>query len=143
MSSKSASTSEYPSGYLHCSPQAVIRYLGSESRTLTEASMGWLLRRGEVLASLDVKDRVASPANGRIEVGALLCHDTRLITGFGARPAIDVAWLDAELIVRHVGHVGRFGVRLGPRDCQAVLSAERGAFERWKLAVGDQLEVRE
>jgi hypothetical protein len=105
--------------------------------------MGWLLRRGEVLASLDVHDRVGSAADGRTEVGALLRHDTRLITGFGAKPAIDVAWLDAKLVVRHLGQIGRFGVRLGPRDCQAVLSAERGAFERWKLAVGDQLEVRE
>jgi hypothetical protein len=118
-----------------------IRYLGSENRPLTEASMGWLLRRGEVLASLDV--RVVSAGNERVEVGALLRHDTRLVTGFGAKPAFDVAWLDAKLVVRHLGHVGRFGVRLGPRDCQAVLSAERGAFERWKLAVGDQLEVRE
>jgi hypothetical protein len=121
----------------------VIRYFGSESRALTEASMGWLLRRGEVLASLDVHDRVASSADGPSEVGAVLRHDTRLITGFGARPAIDVAWLDAEFVVRHLGHVGRFGVRLGPRDCQAVLSAERGAFERWQLVVGDRLEVRE
>jgi hypothetical protein len=120
-----------------------IRYFVSQGTALTEASMGWLLRRGEVLASLDVHDRVASVDNGRSEVGALLRHDTRLITGFGARPAFDVAWLDAKLIVRHLGHVGRFGVRLGPRDCQVVLSAERGAFERWKLAVGDQLEVRE
>jgi hypothetical protein len=120
-----------------------IRYLGSESRALTEASMGWLLRRGEVLASLDVHDRVASSGNGRGEVGALLRHDTRMITGFGAKPALDVAWLDEKLTVRHLGHVGRFGVRLAPRDCQAVLSAERGAFERWKLVVGDQLEVRE
>jgi hypothetical protein len=105
--------------------------------------MGWLLRRGEVLASLEVDDRVASVGNGRSDVGALLRNDTRLVTGFGAKPAIDVAWLDSKLVVRHLGHVGRFGVRLGPRDCQAVLSAERGAFERWKLAVGDQLEVRE
>jgi hypothetical protein len=121
----------------------VIRYLGIANFALTEASMGWLLRRGEVLASLDVDDRVASPATGRSEVGALLRHDTRLVTGFGAKSAIDVAWLDAELIVRHLDHVGRFGVCFGPRDCQAMLSAERGAFERWKLAVGDQLEVRE
>jgi hypothetical protein len=34
-------------------------------------------------------------------------------------------------------------VRVAPRDCQAVLSAEPGAFERWKLVIGDQLEVRE
>jgi hypothetical protein len=105
--------------------------------------MGWLLRRGEVLASLDVDDRDTSAAGGRGEVGALLRHDARLVTGFGATPPKDVAWLDATLVVRHLDHVGRFGVRLGPRDCQAVLSAERGAFERWRLAVGDQLEVRE
>jgi hypothetical protein len=104
--------------------------------------MGWLLRQGEVLASLDICDRVVSPANARAAVGALLRHDTRLVTGF-AKPPVDVAWLDADLIVRHLGHVGRFGVRLGPRDCEAVLSAERGAFERWKLVVGDRLEVRE
>jgi hypothetical protein len=105
--------------------------------------MGWLLRRGEVLASLEVHARVASAENGLGDVGALLRHDTRLISGIRARSGFDVAWLDTELVVRHLGHVGRFGVRLGPRACQAVLSAERGAFERWKLAVGDQLEVRE
>jgi hypothetical protein len=105
--------------------------------------MGWLLRRGEVLASLDVDDRAGSVGSGKGEVGALLRHDTRLVASFGARPASDVAWLDSKLTVRHLGHVGRFGVRVGPRDCQAVLSAERGAFERWRLVVGDQLEVRE
>jgi hypothetical protein len=105
--------------------------------------MGWLLRRGEVLASLDVDARVEPGSSSERDVGAVLRHDARLITGLAAKPGLDVAWLDGELVVRHLSQVGHFGVRLGPRACQAVLSAERGAFERWKLVVGDRLEVRE
>ena len=104
--------------------------------------MGWLLRRGEVLASLDVHEASVDGAAAP-EVGALLRRDVRVVTGFGASGRSDVAWLDGELTVRALGRVSRFGVRLAPRECKAVLSAERGAFERWRLEIGDQLEVHE
>jgi hypothetical protein len=105
--------------------------------------MGWLLRRGEVLASLDVHATAADNGAAEAEVGALLRRDVRVVTGFGASGRSDVAWLDGDLTVRSLGRVSRFGVRLAPRACKAVLSAERGAFERWRLEIGDQLEVRE
>jgi len=105
--------------------------------------MGWLLRRGEVLASLEVHASTSTNGTPGSEVGALLRRDVHVVTGFGARNGADVAWLDNELVVRALGRVSRFGVRVAPRDCQAVLSAEPGAFERWKLEIGDQLEVRE
>lgn len=104
--------------------------------------MGWLLRRGEVLASLDV--HASTTANGATpDVGALLRREVHFVTGLSGARGFDVAWLDHELVVRSVGHVGRFGLRAAPRACAAVVLAEPGAFERWKLEIGDQLEARE
>ena len=105
--------------------------------------MGWLLRQGEVLASLDVHASASADDAPSSDVGAQLRRDVRVVTGFGARNGVDVAWLDNDLVVRALGRVRRHGVRVAPRDCQAVLSAEPGAFERWKLQIGDRLEVRE
>lgn len=106
--------------------------------------MGWLLRQGEVLASLDVtqsadqRDRGAGAA-----VGAQIRHGAHVAANLGSRHARDLAWLDQDLVVRDISHLGAFGLRVRPRNCAVALLAERGAFERWRLSRGDQLEVRE
>ena len=106
--------------------------------------MGWLLRQGEVLASLDVARRPGelSRSSGGV-VGAQIRHGAHLAANLTARGARDLAWLDEDLVVRDISHLGAFGLRLCPRSCSVALIADRGAFERWRLAAGDRLEVRE
>jgi hypothetical protein len=104
--------------------------------------MGWLLRQGEVLASLDVArsaDEVQRGGGG--VVGAR--HGAHLAANLKLGGARDLAWLDEDLIVRDISHLGVVGLRLRPHNCSAALLADRGAFERWRLSCGDQLEVRE
>jgi hypothetical protein len=56
--------------------------------------------------------------------------------------AVDVAFCDGEMAVRSTVSLRRRGVALPrPRAACAVV-ARSGAFERWGLALGDQLEVK-
>ena len=59
--------------------------------------MGWLLRDGEVLASLEVADTRAARRRGLLGRdgidGALLLAPARSVHTFGMRFPIDVAWL--------------------------------------------------
>src|SRR3546814_5765523 len=65
--------------------------------------MGWLLREGEVLASLEVADLRAARRKGLLGRdgidGALLLLPARSVHTFGMRFPIDVAWCDRELNV--------------------------------------------
>ncbi len=107
--------------------------------------MAWLLRQGEVLASLEVGAPGCRRAVFRREplVGALLVTSSRRVHTIGARGPLDVAYLDAELVVRSMTRMAPNRVALPHRRCSAVLHAEAGAFERWKLRPGDHLEIEE
>jgi uncharacterized protein len=107
--------------------------------------MPWLLRGGEVLASLEVADGARARTRGLLGRdgfdGALLIKPAMSVHTLGMRFPLDVAYLDRELVVVAVTRMRpwRIGVpRLGAR---AVLEAEAGSFDRWTLAVGDELEV--
>ncbi len=101
--------------------------------------MAWLLRRGEVLASVDV---VGDPTSAHAPGGVSLTR-SRVVHSFGSRGALDVAYLDSHLVVSAVHHLAprRFGIR--SRRAGFVLRAEPGAFERWSLRPGDQLELKQ
>ena len=107
--------------------------------------MPWLLRDGEVLASLEVADAPAARARGLLGrdglEGALLLRPAVSVHTLGMRFAIDVAFCDADLVVLETVTMPRW--RLGrPRpSARVVLEAEAGAFTRWRLAAGDVLEV--
>jgi uncharacterized membrane protein (UPF0127 family) len=105
----------------------------------------WLLRSGRVLASAEVAQTpLARWAGllGRASLeGALVLPRVRAIHTLGMRFTIDVAYLDRELRVLEVT-LGVPPWRIGrPRLCWAVMEAEAGAFERWGLSPGDQLEL--
>ena len=80
---------------------------------------------------------------GRSDVtGALLIERCRSVHTIGMSFEIDVAYLDADrcvidLVTMSSGRIGR--PRLAARS---VVEARSGAFERWRVAVGDTLEVR-
>jgi uncharacterized membrane protein (UPF0127 family) len=107
----------------------------------------WLVREGDVLAALDVASTHRARLVGLLGRdgfdGALLLRPSRAVHTIGMRFPIDVAFCDRNMRVidmrRHMGR-HRFGrPRWGAR---MVIEAEAGAFERWQLRVGDQLEVK-
>lgn len=107
----------------------------------------WLLRDGEVLASLEVAETFKERSRGLLGrpglSGALLLRPARSVHTIGMQFPIDVAICDRNLQVIRVlrlppGRVTRPSLR--PR---CVIEAEAGSFDRWRLKAGDQLEVRE
>ncbi len=109
--------------------------------------MGWLLRDGEVLASLEVADQRTSRRKGLLGrdsiEGALLLTPARSVHTLGMRFPIDVAWLDADLTVLRVARLPRNRLSRPVLRARGVLEAEAGSFARWGVQVGDQLERKE
>ena len=109
--------------------------------------MAWLLRDGEVLASLEVAtDRRARRKGllGRDDVeGALLLTPARSVHSLGMRFPIDVAWLDGDLVVLRTARLGRHRMTRPVLKAHSVLEAQAGAFGSWDLTVGQQLETRD
>lgn len=106
----------------------------------------WLLRDGEVLASLEVADGRRARARGLLGRdgvdGALLLRPARSVHTLGMRFPIDVAFCDDDLRVIRAVTMPRHRVSLPVRRARVVIEAEAGAFARWRLQPGDQLEVK-
>lgn len=107
--------------------------------------MPWLMRDGRVLASLEIaasrRDRARGLLGREGIEGALLLPSVRSVHTLGMRFPLDVAFCDAEMRVLRV-------VRLRPQrvsrpvwHARCAIEAEAGAFERWELRPGDQLEI--
>ncbi len=109
--------------------------------------MPWLLRDGEVLASLEVADQRAARRKGLLGRdsldGALLLVPARSVHSIGMRFPIDVAWLDADLTVLRTIRLPRNRLSRPVLRAHSVLEAEAGAFARWGMQVGDQLERKD
>jgi len=109
--------------------------------------MSWLLRDGEVLASLEVADTRPSRRRGLLGrdgvEGALLLVPARSVHSLGMRFPIDVAWLDGDLTVVRTTRVARHRLTRPVLRARSVLEAEAGSFARWGLQVGDQLELED
>ena len=108
--------------------------------------MAWLVRDGEVLASLEVADSASDRARGLLGrdgfEGALLLRPARSVHPVGMRFPIDVAYLDRDLVVLRTVTLRRWRVSRPVLHCHAVLEAEAGAFAHWNLKPGDQLEIK-
>ncbi len=109
--------------------------------------MAWLLRDDQVLAALELAEQRSARMRGllgRDHVdGALLIRPAKSVHSFGMRFAIDVAFCDKDMMVlRTVGLRPNRLTRVSLR-CACIIEAELGAFARWKLEPGQQLEVRE
>lgn len=108
--------------------------------------MSWLLRKGDVLAAIDPPARgwPESIRGAAVRRGPVLVHT---LSGHG----LDLAWcteVRAEggepcLEVSRIASLGPWRVARPRLAKGAVVAAERGAFDRWQLRVGDQLEIRE
>jgi uncharacterized protein len=109
--------------------------------------MAWLVRDDEVLASLEVATTRRDRARGLLGRdgidGAIYLAPCRSVHTMRMRFPIDVAFVDADMVVVRV-------VQLRPgrvtRPCwraRGVVEAEAGSFASWELRRGDVLEVRE
>jgi hypothetical protein len=109
--------------------------------------VAWLLRDGEVLASLEVADSRSTRRRGLLGRdgvdGALLLIPARSVHSVGMRFDIDVAWCDSDLTVLRTAQLRRNRVSRSVWRAHAVLEAEAGTFQRWGLAPGDVLERRD
>ncbi len=108
--------------------------------------MAWLLRGGEVLASLEVADGPAARARQLLgrkhHEGAFLATGTRAAHTIGVPFGVDVAYLDRDLVVMRTATMHPYRVGMPRLRARNVLEAPAGAFERWNLRPGDQLEIK-
>lgn len=109
--------------------------------------MPWLLRDGEVLASLEIAHTARDRRRGLLGrdgiEGALLLQPARAVHTLGMRFPIDVAYCDENMVVLRVVSMPRHRVGMPMWRCHAVIEAESGCFARWELRPGDELEVKE
>jgi uncharacterized membrane protein (UPF0127 family) len=108
--------------------------------------MPWLCRGEEVLASAEVASTRASRRRGLLGMdgveGALVLTPARAVHTLGMRFDLDVAFLDRSGTVVDTCRMRRHRLGLPRWKARSVVEAEAGAFGRWGLRPGDQLEVR-
>ena len=108
--------------------------------------MPWLLRDGDVLAAAEVASSFGQRLKGLLGRdgldGALVLRPARSVHTVGMRFAIDVAFCDRDLRVLSVCTMRPHRMSAPRRRAKVVIEAEAGAFERWRLRPGDQLELR-
>jgi uncharacterized membrane protein (UPF0127 family) len=108
--------------------------------------MAWLVRGEEVLAAAEVAVTRRQRRKGLIGrdgfEGVLVLRPCRQVHSFGMRFPVDVAFCDRDGFVLHAVSLAPWRLtRPVPRACFAI-EAGAGAFDRWKLVVGDIVEVR-
>ena len=110
--------------------------------------MTWLVRGDDVVCQVEVATAGAARVRGLLGRdgvdGALLLPRCRSVHTLGMRFAIDVAFLSRRgKVVAVVTPMRRWRIGRSRLRASSVLEAEAGAFERWKVAVGDVLAVSE
>jgi hypothetical protein len=108
--------------------------------------VAWLVRDGDVLASLEIPARARERARGLRGrdgfEGALMLRPCRQVHTFGMRFPVDVAFCDRTGVVLRVATLPAGRVSRPVWKAGFVVEARAGAFERWGLAPGDHLEIR-
>lgn len=111
-----------------------------------EADVAWLLRDGEVLASLEEATSLGERVKGLLGRdgldGALLIRKARSVHTIGMRFPIDVAFCNDRLQVLATATMARHRIGRPRRRATCVIEAEAGAFDRWRLRPGDVLEIK-
>ena len=109
--------------------------------------MPWLVCDGEVLASAEVAANRAARHRGLIGrdhiEGALVIRRCRQVHTFGMRVPIDALFCDRAGRVLRVVHVLPRRVTRPVLRARFVIEAAGGAADRWRVGMGDVLEVTE
>jgi uncharacterized membrane protein (UPF0127 family) len=108
--------------------------------------MAWLVRGEDVLAAAEVavtrRQRLTALIGRDGLEGVLVLRPCRQVHSFRMRVPVDVAFCDRDGFVLRVVSLTPWRVtRRVPRASFAI-EAGAGAFDRWKLVVGDIVEVR-
>ncbi len=107
---------------------------------------GWLVRDGQVLASVEVAMGRVAKARGLLGrdhlEGALVIPGRRSVHTFSMGFELDVAFLDGDGVVIRTLRLRRHRVTLPVWQARWVVEAEAGAFGEWELKVGDELEIQ-
>lgn len=108
--------------------------------------MAWLVSDARVLASAELADTRAARRRGLLGrddlEGALVIEPCRWIHTIGMRFPIDVAYLDGDGVVTKTCRMRRHRLALPVWHAHSIIEARAGAFERWGLRVGDEVEIR-
>ena len=109
--------------------------------------MAWLVREGDVLATVDVAGRARERTRGLLGRdsigGALVLRPCRQVHTLGMRFPIDVAFCSADGVVLRVATLSPWRVSRVVWRSAFVVEAAAGAFDRWGLRPGDHLDVKE
>jgi uncharacterized protein len=109
--------------------------------------MAWLVTDGRVLASIEVATDRRQRTQGLLRRdgidGAFVLQPCRWIHTLGMRFPLDVAYVDADGIVIKTLAMQRHRVGVPVLKSRMIIEAQMGAFARWGLHVGDQIEIRE
>ncbi|HEY3096658.1 MAG TPA: DUF192 domain-containing protein [Acidimicrobiia bacterium] len=109
--------------------------------------MAWLVREGDVLATAEIAETKRARRRGllgrREFEGALVLRSCRHVHTFFMRFPIDVAFCDRDGTVLRTSCLRPWRISALVANAAFAIEAEAGAFERWSLRVGDQVEVKE
>src|SRR3954449_9691561 len=105
--------------------------------------MPWLVRDGEVLATVEVAESRRDRAKGLLGRdgidGALLLRPGKSVHTFRMRFPIDVAFCDRQLRVVKLTTLPRNRVTRPVLRAHAVFETEAGVMRQWGLRPGDRL----
>jgi uncharacterized membrane protein (UPF0127 family) len=108
--------------------------------------VAWLIRGDDVLATLDVADSFSTRLKGLLGrdgvEGAFLIKPASSVHTLGMKFAIDVAFCDKSMTVVDLITMQPNRLCMIRPKARCVIEAEAGAFERWGLRRGDQLEIK-
>lgn len=108
--------------------------------------MAWLVCEARVLASAEIADDRRTRRKGLLGrdsmSGALVIEPCRWIHTIGMRFPIDVAYLDTDGVVVKTIQMQRHRMGIPVWRAHCVIEAQAGAFARWGLRVGDEIEIR-
>jgi uncharacterized protein len=108
--------------------------------------VAWLLRDGEVLASVELVTSWRGRTRGLLGrdgiEGAVVLRPCRSVHTFGMRFPLDVAFCDDDMTVVRCVRMPRHRLGMPVWRSRSVIEAEAGAFARWNLRPGDRLEIK-
>lgn len=109
-------------------------------------TVAWLVADGRVLASATIADTRRQRRRGLIGVddveGAFVIPRCKWVHSVGMRFPLDIAYLNDESRVVKVQRLAPMRLPLPVPTAHTVVEARAGSFERWRLHVGDTVEVR-
>jgi uncharacterized membrane protein (UPF0127 family) len=110
------------------------------------SDVAWIVSDGNVMASAEIAVDARARRRGLLARsgidGALVIAPCRWIHTIGMRFALDVAYLDATGTVIKTVYMPPNRVGAPVWSANSVIEAEAGAFGRWGLHVGIDVEVR-